>query len=144
VAGEEAADRPIADRYAFVGERLAQLFDGDVRRRFDKAEDRVPVRLDPSGSAVSALGSGRASPRSRSSARHRLTLAALTPNRSPAWRWLKPRATAANTRTRRSNDRALGISAGLHPADSLNHLSRDSGIPLRFDPIGRRSRSLGR
>ena len=58
MAGEEAADRPIADRYAFVGERLAQLFDGDVRRRFDKAEDRVPVRLDPSGSAVSALGSG--------------------------------------------------------------------------------------
>jgi hypothetical protein len=55
VAGEEAADRPVANRYPFVGERLAQFFDRDVRRRFDKAEDRVPVRLDPSGSPVSTL-----------------------------------------------------------------------------------------
>ena len=56
---------------------------------------------------------GPASPRSRSSDRQRLTLAALTPNRSPACRWLKPFATAAKTRTRRSSDRALGMSAGL-------------------------------
>jgi hypothetical protein len=76
VAGEEAADRPVANRYAFVGERLAQFFDRDVRRRFDKAEDRVPVRLDPSGSPVST--------------RQRLTLAALTSSRSltpKTWRW---------------------------------------------------------
>jgi hypothetical protein len=55
VAGEEAPDRPVANCYTFVGERQAQLFDRDVRRRFDKAEDRVPVRLDPSGSPVSTL-----------------------------------------------------------------------------------------
>jgi hypothetical protein len=97
VAGEEAADRAVAEGHAFVGERLAQLFDRQVGRRFEESEDRVFVRLDPSGPAVSALGTGAASPRSRSSAGHRLTLAALAPNRSPACRWLKPRPTAANT-----------------------------------------------
>jgi hypothetical protein len=55
VAGEEAANPPVANRYTFVGERLAQLFDRDVGRFFDKREDRVLVRLDPCGSAISAL-----------------------------------------------------------------------------------------
>ena len=128
MAGEKAADRPVANRHAFVHERQAQLFDHDVGRRFDKREDRVFVRLDPSGSAVSAQRPGARFARSRASARRRLTLAALTPNRSPACRWLKPCVTAANTRTLRSSDRALGMSAGLPPADSLNHLNRDSGI----------------
>jgi hypothetical protein len=58
VAGEEAADRAIAEGHAFVGERLAQLFDRQVGRRFEKSEDRVFVRLDPSRPAVSALGTG--------------------------------------------------------------------------------------
>jgi hypothetical protein len=67
---------------------------------------------------------------SRSSARQRLTLAALTPNRSPACRWLTPCATAANTRT---EDQATELSAcppASIPADSLSHLNSDSGIPL--------------
>jgi hypothetical protein len=55
VAGEEAPDRAIAEGDARVRERLAQLFDRDVGRFFDKPEDRVFVRLDPSGPAVSAL-----------------------------------------------------------------------------------------
>jgi hypothetical protein len=127
VAGEEAPDRAVAEGHDFVGGRLA--FDRHVGRRFKEIEDRVFVCLNPSGPAVSALGTGAASPRSRSSARHWLTLAALTPNRSRACRWLKPCATVANIRARTSSDRALGMSAGLHPADSLNHLNPDSGIP---------------
>jgi hypothetical protein len=55
VAGEEAADRPIADRYAFVGERLAQLFDRDVGRRREEGEDRRAIRLNPTRAAVSTL-----------------------------------------------------------------------------------------
>jgi hypothetical protein len=58
VADEKAADRPVANHYALVGERLAQLFDRDVGRRFDESEDRVFVRLDASGSPVSAQRSG--------------------------------------------------------------------------------------
>jgi hypothetical protein len=49
VADEEAADRPVADAHAFVREPLAQLLNRDVRRRFEESEDRVFVRLDPSG-----------------------------------------------------------------------------------------------
>ena len=47
--------------------------------------------------------------------RHRLTLAALTPNRAAATRWLAPAATTAKTRTRRSKKSAFDISAGLLP-----------------------------
>jgi hypothetical protein len=124
----------IAEGRGFVGERLAQLFNCDVGRFFDKREGSCLCTPRPARTCGLRGERGRASPQSRSSAHHRLTLAALTPNRSPACRWLKPCATAANTRTRRSSDRALGMSAGLHPADSLNHLNRDSGIP--FDSIG--------
>jgi hypothetical protein len=53
-AGEKAADRAVAECHAFLRERLAQLFDRDVGRFFDKSEGRVFVRLDPSGPAVSA------------------------------------------------------------------------------------------
>ena len=37
VAGEEAPDRAIAEGHAFVGERLAQLFDRHVGRRFKES-----------------------------------------------------------------------------------------------------------
>ena len=57
MAGEEAPDRAIAEGDSLVRERAAQLFDRDVGRFFDKREDRVLVRLDPSGPAVSALRS---------------------------------------------------------------------------------------
>jgi hypothetical protein len=58
VAGEEASDRAIAEGDALVRERLAQLFDRGIGRRFDKSKDRVFMRLDPSGPAVSTLGTG--------------------------------------------------------------------------------------
>jgi hypothetical protein len=54
-------------------------------------------------------------------ARQRLTLAAFTPKRSPAYRWLSPDATAARTRTRRSSESGVDIAASLLVADRLNH-----------------------
>jgi hypothetical protein len=50
---------------------------------------------------------GFASPYARSSARHRMALIALTPNRSDAWRHDVPSSTANKTRSR---DRATAIS----------------------------------
>jgi hypothetical protein len=58
VAGKEAADCAVAEDRAFVGERLAQLFDRDVGRFFDKREDRRAMRLNPTRAAVSALRTG--------------------------------------------------------------------------------------
>ena len=45
VAGEEAADRPVANPHAFVRERLAQLFDRDVGRRFNKGKALMVLSL---------------------------------------------------------------------------------------------------
>jgi hypothetical protein len=58
---------------------------------------------------------GLGAPCSRARRRQRLTLAALTPNRSPASRCEAPASTAARTRTRRSSDSAFDMSAGLRP-----------------------------
>jgi hypothetical protein len=52
---KDRARGPIAGGYGLVGERLAQLFDRDVGRFFEEGQDRVLVRLDPCGSAISAL-----------------------------------------------------------------------------------------
>jgi hypothetical protein len=78
-----AGARAVADNNALLAERLAQLLDRDVRLRLQDREDRVFVTLNPLGPVVSAHRSRPRLARSRSSARHRLTLAALTPNRSP-------------------------------------------------------------
>jgi hypothetical protein len=56
--------------------------------------------------------------------RYRLTLAALTPKRSPAARCDRPAATAAKTLTRRSTERAVAISAGLRPGGKLESSQR--------------------
>ena len=120
-----ATDRAVANRRALFCERLSQFLDRDVGRFFDEFEDRVLIEprsgLHLRTSARFAL--------SRSTARQRLTLAALTPNRSPACRWLTPLRHRGQHTSRRSSDRALGRSAHLIPADSLNHLNADSGIP---------------
>jgi hypothetical protein len=54
VAGEEVADRAVADRDAGVGERLAKLLDRQIRCRLQKRQDRLPVSLDPPGPAIPA------------------------------------------------------------------------------------------
>ena len=83
MTGEEAADGAVADNNALLAKRVAQLLDRDVRLRLQEGEDRVFVSLAPLELAASPIGRARASPCSRSSARDRLTLAALTPNLSP-------------------------------------------------------------
>src|ERR1700728_1278357 len=72
---------------------------------------------------------GDASPCLRSNARHRLTLAALTPKRSPTLRPDPPSATAASTRVRRSIDRGSGIPAGLPSGRKLESLHPRFGNP---------------
>jgi hypothetical protein len=76
-----------------------------------------------------------ASPCARSRARHQLTLAALTPNRSPTPRCVIPAATAAKTRTRRSSESASTCPPASVRADRLNHLQRNSGIPINSDRV---------
>src|ERR1700679_4155218 len=72
---------------------------------------------------------GDATPCVRANARHRLTLAALTPKRSPTLRPEAPSATAASTRVRRSIDRGPAIPAGLQSGRKLESLHRRFGNP---------------
>jgi hypothetical protein len=46
-----------------------------------------------------------------------------------------PQTTALTTRSRRSSEYARAMLAGLHPADTLNHLPADLGIPIESVPI---------
>src|SRR5215207_7795675 len=71
---------------------------------------------------------GRASPCRRSNPRQRIALDALTPKRCAACLHESPPAIAASTRVLRSSDSAFDMSAGLRPADSLNHRCPDLGI----------------
>jgi hypothetical protein len=54
VAGEEAADRAVAEDEALALKRAAQFVDRNVRRRLQNGEDRVLVRLDPARPAIAA------------------------------------------------------------------------------------------
>ena len=60
-------------------ESRAKLLHGDVGRRVEKALDQRARRLDAGGAAISAERTRASVARRRSSARQRLTLAALTP-----------------------------------------------------------------
>jgi hypothetical protein len=73
---------------------------------------------------------GLASPCSRFRVRQRLTLAALTPNRSPASRWLAPACTAARTRILRSSDSAFDIPKSSEPFGGLNQNHQKKVIPI--------------
>ena len=127
VAGEEAANRAVAEDEALALKRAPRsswiAMSGVASRTARIVSLCASIRPDLRSPLV---GRARASPCSRSSARQRLTLAALTPNRSPTARCDSPRAAAASTRTRRSNERDVGMSAGPHPADSLNQNRADS------------------
>src|SRR3712207_6399797 len=85
------------------------------------------------------IGLARALPCSRSSARQRLTLAALTLKRLLTSRWLSPDATAARTRTRRSSESGVDMAANLLAEDHLNHAHASLESSNRFKPLGSRS-----
>jgi hypothetical protein len=117
---------PCSDRPALISE---SVMSGLVSTRDRMAEACASIlcerRSPPSGP-------GRGSPCSRANRRHRLTLAALTPKRSPASRWDAPASTADSTRTLRSNDSALAMPASPQIRQTvLNHRATDLGI--RFD-----------
>jgi hypothetical protein len=67
---------------------------------------RPDLRSPPSGPDLT-------SPCLRTSARQRIALDALTPNRNAAWRHDIPPSIAATTRSRKSTDSALLMHAGL-------------------------------
>lgn len=101
--------------------------------RSASASIRDDRRSPPRGFATGA-------PCSFASARHRLTLAALTPKRSPTARWLIPSETAARTRVRRSRERVLGMTTGPLPGHHCESEKGRCGNPLRFNRVGYRSR----
>jgi hypothetical protein len=47
VAGEEAADRAVAEDQALICERATQLFDRNVWGFFNEGEDRRAMSLNP-------------------------------------------------------------------------------------------------
>ena len=85
-------------------------------------------------------GPGRMSP-CRSSARHRLTLAALTPKRAAASRCVAPSETAATTRVRRSTESAFDMPAGLPSGRQLESEPKSKGNP-QFSQLGFRCNRL--
>jgi len=90
------------------------------------------IRVLPDHGLKSGLYGGRNSklaPAASISVRHRLTLAALTPHRDAAVRWLAPSATDFKTRSRRSTESAFDIQPASIPADILNQSQRRLGIP---------------
>jgi hypothetical protein len=100
---------PCSDRSALISDSvMSGLVSTRDRMTAACASMRCERRSPPSGP-------GRGSPCSRANRRHRLTLAALTPKRSPASRCDAPASTAASTRTRRSSDSALDMPAGPQP-----------------------------
>lgn len=139
MTAEEPLQRAVAEGMAALGQRRAQLLRGDVRRRIQRRLDQRALGLDPGRAAVAAERAGRGSPLLRAIASHRLTLAALTPNRSAAARWLAPSATAFNTRTRRSRDSAFTMTASLLSGGHVESEPAFSGNPQRFNQLGRRS-----
>src|SRR5215207_11297639 len=54
VAGEEAADRAVADNKAIVRKRAAQFFDRNVGRRLQSGKDQVLGGVDPARLAIPA------------------------------------------------------------------------------------------
>lgn len=78
MAGEKTRDGALAEDQALLRQPAAQRFNGDVAFVLEDREDCLALRFDPPGAAITA---------ERLGARVvLLTLAALTPNRSPAWR----------------------------------------------------------
>ena len=111
---------------------------GDIGRLVDKREDQGPcaprcVRIAgrrPEPSLAHRLGSLQGPPSADTRRTHAEPFARLPR--------LRPPPTAATTRVRRSNDKAFDMSAGLRPADSLNHRCADSES-IRVTQLGSRS-----
>ena len=125
---EETPELAVADRETAARECSSRLIERDNRHLLDKREDQAGPRLNASRAPVAARAFGRASPCMHSRARQQIALDALTPNRWAAFRHERPPAIAASTRVLRSSESAFDMSAGIRPADSLNHRCADLGI----------------
>jgi len=74
--------------------------------------------------------------------RHRITVAAATPNRTAAVRQLIPSSIAASARDRKPIDTGLPIRANFHPASTVDRISAFVWIPLRLTSIEKGSKWL--
>jgi hypothetical protein len=117
-SGAIPAATPCSPRLAWISPRVMSGLALTSARIVGACASIRPDRRSPPS------GPGRGSPCSRARRRHRLTLAALTPNLSPASRCEAPASTAANTRTRRFRDSAFDMSAGLRSGKQLESLLR--------------------
>jgi hypothetical protein len=130
VTAQEPPERPVAHTNAFA---LAMTWRSSSIVRSGVAS--IAVRIAGPWASVCLerrsppTAFGLASPCARSSARHRLTLAALTPKRAAAPRPEAPCATALKTRLRRSKERDWAISAGPQPGQKLESLQCRFGNP---------------
>jgi len=129
VALEEAADRAVAEDQTLVGQLATQFLQRDVRSLLQQGQDRRTIRLDPSRTPVSAQ-------------RLRLRIALLAFQFAPTadaggadtepLRRLAMRQTCGNCRQNpnpKINRKRFRHACRLHPADSLNQIRADLGIP---------------
>ena len=135
VPPEEALQRAEAEYETLLGQNVAHLLERPVAVGAPRRQNGHPRVLSMRWDLRSPPRAfGRASPCSRSRALHRLTLAALTPKRSPAARCVIPSATAARTRTRRSSDNAFDMPAGLQPGSHSESPHKRFGNPDSIRP----------
>ena len=90
MTSEEALDRAEAEAEPLCGQCAAHFLDGRVAVGSKRRKNGFAAGFDALRPAVAAKRLGTRVPLSRSRARQRLTLAALTPNRSAAWRCVAP------------------------------------------------------
>ena len=116
-----------ADDHMWRGVGLSSILPTDGERLGDRIEALV-TRIDQciADMATLALSIGQPSPDQLRgldplvALATRITVAAATPNGTAAARQLIPSSTAVSARDRRSIDNGLPISAGLHPANTVN------------------------
>jgi hypothetical protein len=137
---EEALDRAEPKRVTACSQCTTQLVDGDVWRLLKQRVDQTRLGFDPPGPPVTAQ-----------SLRLRATL--LARERPPAadagrthakTRTSSPMAQTARNRRQNPNAKIKGqsfrhVCRPPDPADSMNQISADLGIPNRFNQIGCRS-----
>jgi hypothetical protein len=106
VAAVEVVDRTEREGLAALGDQpLAQLCQGDVRRRVDRPHQKLRLRLDPTRAPVAPARLRRRPAGAQILSIQRTALAMLTPNRRAAAFRDIPASTAPITRMRRSAER---------------------------------------
>jgi hypothetical protein len=140
---EEAPHDRDRHHHATLPQLRGQHRQGQVRLLRDADEQPRVAPPAPRG-ARRPSGVGATLPVIRCRAAHRITLAGLSANRAATDRQLSPAPTAATARSRRSNDKALSILAGLLTKSTLDHKGAASQDHVRFNRWRKASRLAAR